>query len=38
MAGLTPVQSLEVVRGLRGLNIIGGDVVEVSDHTQVDQF
>ena len=30
MAGLTPIQAMEVVRGLRGLNIIGGDLVEVS--------
>ena len=29
MAGLTPVQALEIVRGLRGLNIVGGDLVEV---------
>ncbi len=30
VGGLTPVQALEIVRGLRGLNIVGGDVVEVS--------
>ena len=30
MAGLTPIQAMEIVRGLRGLNIIGGDLVEVS--------
>ena len=29
VGGLTPVQALEVVRGCRGLNLIGGDVVEV---------
>ena len=30
-AGLTPVQAVEIVRGLKGLNIIGGDLVEVSE-------
>ncbi len=30
VAGLTPVQAFEVVRGLKGMNIIGGDLVEVS--------
>ena len=30
VAGLTTVQVLEVIRGLRGLNIIGADVVEVA--------
>ena len=30
VGGLTPVQALEIVRGLRGLNIVGGDVVEVT--------
>ena len=29
VGGLTPIQALEIVRGLRGLNIVGGDVVEV---------
>ncbi len=29
VAGLTPIQALEIVRGLKGLNIVGGDVVEV---------
>ena len=29
MAGLTPIQAIEIVRGLKGLNIIGGDLVEV---------
>ena len=29
VGGLTTVQALEIVRGCRGLNIIGGDVVEV---------
>ena len=33
VGGLTPVQALEIVRGLRGLNIIGGDVVEVCVRT-----
>ena len=31
MGGLTPVQVLEIVRGCRGLNIVGGDVAEVGD-------
>ena len=31
VAGLTPVQAVEIVRGLKGLNIIGGDLVEVSE-------
>ncbi|XP_077993109.1 agmatinase, mitochondrial-like [Glandiceps talaboti] len=30
VGGLTPIQSLEIVRGCKGLNIIGGDLVEVS--------
>lgn len=30
VGGLTPIQAIEIVRGLRGLNIIGGDVAEVS--------
>ncbi|XP_063609158.1 guanidinobutyrase-like [Penaeus indicus] len=30
MGGLTPIQALEIVRGCRGLNIVGCDVVEVS--------
>jgi guanidinobutyrase len=30
IAGLTVPQSLEIIRGLRGLHIIGGDLVEVS--------
>ena len=29
IAGLTPIQALEIVRGCRGLNLIGGDLVEV---------
>lgn len=29
VGGLTTVQALEIVRGCRGLNVIGGDVVEV---------
>lgn len=29
VGGLTPTQALELVRGCRGLNLIGGDVVEV---------
>ena len=31
MAGLTTAQALEIVRGLKGLNLIGGDLVEVSN-------
>ena len=27
--GLTAIQGLEIVRGCRGLNIVGGDLVEV---------
>jgi len=38
VAGLTPVQALEIVRGLRGLNIVGGDLVEASDHCPCYQF
>jgi guanidinobutyrase len=30
MGGLTPWQALELVRGCRGLNIVGADLVEVS--------
>jgi guanidinobutyrase len=30
MGGLTPVQALELIRGCRGLNLVGGDCVEVS--------
>lgn len=30
VGGLTSVQALEIVRGCRGLNLIGGDLVEVS--------
>ena len=29
VAGLTPVQSIEIIRGCRGLNVVGADVVEV---------
>eukprot|EP01060_Flectonema_neradi_P011628 TRINITY_DN18678_c0_g1_i1.p1 TRINITY_DN18678_c0_g1~~TRINITY_DN18678_c0_g1_i1.p1 ORF type:complete len:329 (+),score=54.18 TRINITY_DN18678_c0_g1_i1:33-1019(+) len=28
--GLTPPQALEIVRGCKGLNIVGGDLVEIS--------
>ena len=34
MAGLTTAQALEIVRGLKGLNLIGGDLVEVSNGSQ----
>lgn len=30
IGGLTTIQMLEIIRGLKGLNIIGGDLVEVS--------
>ncbi|KAK3589687.1 hypothetical protein CHS0354_015194 [Potamilus streckersoni] len=30
IGGLTTIQGLEIIRGCRGLNIVGGDVVEVS--------
>ena len=29
IGGLTSIQGLEIVRGCRGLNVIGGDLVEV---------
>ena len=30
IAGLTVPQGLEIIRGLAGVNLVGGDVVEVS--------
>jgi guanidinobutyrase len=30
MGGLTPVQALEIIRGCRGMNLVGADCVEVS--------
>ena len=30
IGGMTPIQAQGLLRGLRGLNLIGGDVVEVS--------
>lgn len=30
IGGLTPVQALEIIRGCRGLNLVGADLVEVS--------
>ena len=30
IGGLTTIQALEIIRGLRGMNLIGGDLVEVS--------
>ena len=30
IGGLTSVQALEIIRGCRGLDVIGGDLVEVS--------
>ena len=32
IAGLTPIQALEIVRGCKGLNLVGADVVEVWSH------
>ena len=32
-AGLTPIQTLEIVRGCKGLNLVGADVVEVCNYT-----
>ena len=30
IGGLTTVQALEIIRGCQGLNVVGGDLVEVS--------
>ena len=30
IGGLTSIQALEIIRGCRGLNLVGGDLVEVS--------
>ena len=30
IGGLTTWQALEIIRGCRGLNLVGGDLVEVS--------
>ncbi len=30
IGGLTTIQGLEIIRGCRGLDIVGGDLVEVS--------
>ena len=30
IGGLTPIQALEIIRGCRGLNLVGADLVEVS--------
>ena len=30
IGGLTPIQALEIIRGCRGPNLVGGDLVEVS--------
>ena len=32
VGGLTSPQGLEIVRGCRGLDLVGGDLVEVSTH------
>ena len=29
MGGLTSIQALEILRGCRGMNVVGGDLVEV---------
>ena len=29
VGGLTPIQALEIVRGCRGMNLVGADLVEV---------
>lgn len=29
IGGLTPIQALEIIRGCRGLNLVGCDLVEV---------
>ena len=34
IAGLTTIQALEIIRGCRGLNIVGCDLVEVSSRTK----
>lgn len=31
IGGLTSIQGLEIVRGCKGLQVIGGDLVEVSE-------
>lgn len=31
VGGLTVIQGLEILRGCQGMNVVGGDVVEVSD-------
>lgn len=33
VGGLSSIQALEIVRGCRGLNLIGADLVEVSPPT-----
>lgn len=41
VGGLTSIQALEIIRGCRGLNVVGGDVVEVSppyDHAGMTSF
>ena len=30
IGGLTPIQAIEIIRGCRGLNLVGADLVEVS--------
>lgn len=32
IGGLTSIQGIEILRGCRGLNVVGGDMVEVREH------
>ena len=32
IGGLTTIQALEIIRGCRGMNIVGGDLVEVTKY------
>ena len=36
IGGLTTIQVLEIIRGCRGLNVVGGDLVEVGATAYVD--
>ena len=38
IGGLTSIQALELIQGCRGLNVIGGDLVEVSNKASVYAF
>ncbi|KFO18998.1 Agmatinase, mitochondrial [Fukomys damarensis] len=35
IAGLTPSHALEIIQGCQGLNVVGGDLVEVSPQYDV---